>query len=62
MTECRTPGAIYEINIGCGTVSCIGLIPPTVKARLNSHEVTQLRKQIHDAMENILAPLFPERS
>jgi hypothetical protein len=59
MSECRTPGAVYEINIGRGTVSCIVLIPPTVKARLNSFEVEQMRKQIHDAMEDILAPLFP---
>lgn len=59
MSKCKTPGAVYEINIGRGTVSCIVLIPPTVKARLNSFEVEQLRKSIHDAMEGILAPLFP---
>lgn len=59
MSECKTPGAVYEINIGRGTVSCIVLIPPTVNARLNSSEVSQYRKQIHDAMEQILEPLFP---
>jgi hypothetical protein len=58
--NCRTDGAVYEIDIGRGVVSCKVFLPPTVKARLNSWEMEQLRKRIHDAMEDVLAPYFPQ--
>jgi hypothetical protein len=58
--NCKTDGAVYEIEIGRGVVSCKVFLPPTVRARLGSYEMAELRKQIHDAMEGVLAPYFPQ--
>ena len=58
--NCRTDGAVYEIEIGRGVVSCKVFLPPTVKARLNSYEMRKLKQDIHNGMENALAPFFPQ--
>jgi hypothetical protein len=58
--KCKTPGALYEIDIRDGAVSCKVHLPPTVKARFNSAEMKVFKDSIHDAMESILAPYFPE--
>lgn len=62
--NCKTDGAIYEIEIRSDLISCAVYLPPNVARgslpRLLTHEREELRRKIHDAMEAALAPLFPQ--
>lgn len=55
-TDCATPGAIFTIHIGTRRVSIDVALP--MDAALTLTEAVQLERNLHNAVELALAPLF----
>ncbi len=52
---CKTPGAIYSINIYSNKVECKVELPRGVRV---SRDQRTIKQAVHDAMEHALAELF----
>lgn len=57
--KCQTPGAIFSTKIGDERVSVDVAMPMTLN--LTKKEAIHLEQQIHDSLEQVLAPLFTKR-
>ena len=61
---CRTPDAIYELEfepagvLTPATIYCRVFLPSGMN--INAEPGPELKRRLHDALEDALAPLFPQ--
>ena len=56
---CKTPEAIYHIQVHPEEVSVVVSLP--MELQVSEEEAEELENKIHDAMEEVLAKYFEEK-